>query len=118
MAKKNIKPDINFTIEADNIDEVIQASREAIERALEAVGQQAVSHIKQITPVDTGELRNSITHQTNKAEQAVYIGTNVEYAPYVEYGTVRQKAQPYLRPGIEDHLTEYNAIFQKELEKG
>lgn len=35
-------------------------------------------------------------------DDVVYIvGTNVEYAAYVEFGTSRQQAQPYLRPAAE-----------------
>jgi phage gpG-like protein len=29
------------------------------------------------------------------------VGTNVEYAVYVEFGTSRNQAQPYLRPAVE-----------------
>lgn len=29
------------------------------------------------------------------------VGTNVEYAPYVEFGTSRMGAQPYLRPAVD-----------------
>ena len=36
-------------------------------------------------PVDTGNLRNSITHMVNDGEKAAYIGTNSEYAVYVEW---------------------------------
>ena len=35
-------------------------------------------------PVDIGRLRNSITHSLNKGDKSVSIGTNVEYAIYVE----------------------------------
>ena len=30
----------------------------------------------------------------------VVIGTNVHYAPHIEYGTVKIKRQPFLRPGV------------------
>lgn len=40
---------------------------------------------KQNCPVDTGQLKNSITHEVTDNEG--YVGTNVEYAPYVEFGT-------------------------------
>lgn len=75
----------------DNSDEVMEAMTEAIQAALEAIGQQAVSHAKQnITEagrVDTGAMRNSVTHQVEMGETAVYIGTNQEYAVYHELGT-------------------------------
>lgn len=42
-------------------------------------------------PVDTGRLRNSITHQLapEGRELAATIGTNVEYAAAQEFGSVR-----------------------------
>lgn len=40
---------------------------------------------KQKCPVASGQLRSSITHKVEGNEGKV--GTNVEYAPYVEYGT-------------------------------
>lgn len=75
----------------DNSDEVLDAMTEAIRASLEAVGQQAVSHAKQnITAagrVDTGALRNSVSHQVDMSENAVYVGTNQEYAVFHEMGT-------------------------------
>lgn len=44
-------------------------------------------------PVDTGQLRQSITHQVEG--NTGVIGTNVEYAPYVEYGTGKYASGPY-----------------------
>jgi hypothetical protein len=44
---------------------------------------------KKSTVVDTGRLRSSITHSFGKNEARV--GTNVEYAIYVEYGISRCK---------------------------
>lgn len=80
--------DIRFT---NNSDEAISEMNEAIEAALEAIGQQAVSHAKSnITEagrVDTGALRNSISHLVDKSEETVYIGTNQEYAVFNELGT-------------------------------
>lgn len=60
--------------------------------------------IKVRTPVDTGRLRQSITASSAMLDGRcpsgeAEVGTNVEYAPYVEYGTRYQKAQPYMRTG-------------------
>lgn len=75
----------------DHSDEVNRRLDSAIEAALEAIGNQAVSHAKSnITEagrVDTGTLRNSISHHVEESEKAVYVGTNVEYAIYNEFGT-------------------------------
>lgn len=83
-----------------------------------------------------GTLRNSITHEVNGDE--LVAGSNVEYSAYVELGTgpnftpppswiefntPRGKgvghsyvhARPYLKPAIQDHLSEYKKIIENEL---
>ena len=71
--------------------EVIEACSDAIEVALEAIGQQYVTNAKAIITAEgrrqTGAMINSLTHQVVKSENAVYIGTDLEYAIYNEVGT-------------------------------
>ena len=64
-----------------NLDAVLNGSQEAIERAAEIIGGMAESYAKELCPVDTGNLRNSITHTTEDEGHTVVIGSNVEYAP-------------------------------------
>lgn len=104
------KVDVTIT---DNSEQVLQAMKEALDRALEAIGFTAEGHAKELCPVDTGRLRNSITHVTE--DEAVYIGTNVEYAPYIELGTSRMKARPFLRPAAENFGNEYKAILEESM---
>ena len=85
-------------------------------QALEICGGMAESYAKQLCPVDTGNLRNSITHQQEGPKTEV-IGTNVSYAAYVELGTVKMAAKPYLRPAVEGHAAEYKAIIQSIMGK-
>ena len=68
--------------------ELNNAIKEAKARALEIVGGKAETYAKQLAPVDTGRLRNSITHQQLDEDTEV-IGTNVEYAPYQELGDIK-----------------------------
>ena len=65
----------------DNSEQVLSAMEKGIKNGLEAIGLTAETYAKQETPVCTGRLRNSISHETDK--EAVYIGTNVEYAAFV-----------------------------------
>ena len=94
-------------------DEAIKAKDEAVARALEKMGLVAERYAKEYAPVDTGRLRNSITHATEP--DAVYIGTNVEYSIYQEFGTVNQPGTPFLRPAVENHIDEYKDIVESEL---
>lgn len=103
---------INVTIES-HVPEVLSALSNQIERALIAIGITAESHAKDLCPVDTGRLRNSITHAVEMGEQAVYIGTNVEYAGYVELGTSRMKPQPYLKPAVVNYMSEYKTLAEQ-----
>lgn len=98
-----------------HVKEVIKAKNDAIARALEAIGIQAEGDVAELAPVDTGRLRDSITHETHAEEESVYVGTNVEYAAYQEYGTSRMKAHPFLKPGIMNNLETYKEIAEKYL---
>lgn len=114
----------------DNSDKVLNALPEQIEQALIAVGMAAESNAKmEITHavydqpearsgyVRTGRLRNSLTHEVLEGEKAVIVGSNVEYAKYVEGGTMKMPARPYLRPAIVNHVDEYKALVEAALSK-
>ena len=97
----------------DNSDKILEAFNNAIERGLEAIGVTAEGYAKKDCPVDTGRLRNSIAYKIK--ENDVYIGSNVEYAPSVELGTYRQRAQPFLKPAAANHAKEYKDILEDSL---
>ena len=67
----------------EEIPEVIQNQ---IGDILEAGGFLVEGDAKRLCPVDTGRLRSSI-HTRKEDWNKVIVGTDVEYAPYVEYGT-------------------------------
>lgn len=97
---------------------------------------------KRKCPVDTGQLRASITHEVEG--QTGIVGTNVEYAPYVEYGTgiyardgngrqtpwsyqkadgkwittKGQKPQAFLEPALLENENEIFRLFEEAIEKG
>ena len=102
--------DIKFT---DNSGQTLETFRKACARGLVAIGMTAEGHAKAITPVDTGRLRNSISHA--EAEDAVYIGTNVEYAPYVEFGTSHNRAHHMLKRAASEHSAEYKRLLEDSL---
>ena len=127
---------VQFT---DNSKEALEAMQQAAVRALEKCGLTADGYAKKLCPVDTGNLRNSITHTVDEEEPAAYIGSNSSYASYVELGTGKyvsggrptpwvyqdekgnwhrthgQKAQPYLKPAVADHANTYRKIIEDEL---
>lgn len=126
----------------DNSQAVLKAMQQAVEKALEKCGLVAEGYAKKLAPVDTGNLRNSISHKVDPEEPAVYIGSNSLYAAYQEFGTgiytdggrdtpwVYQdekgnwhwtrgnKAQPFLKPAVADHARQYRQIIEQELKNG
>ena len=97
----------------DNTDEVLAALERAKRRGLEAIGLTAEGYAKRETPVDTGRLRNSISHATD--DEAAYIGTNVEYAPYVELGARGRQGVHMLQRAASEHTDEYKQIMEDAL---
>ena len=97
----------------DNTKEVLSALDKAIERGLEAIGLTAEGHAKKETPVDTGRLRNSIGHAVE--DKFAYIGTNVEYAPYVELGARGRKGVHMLQRSATEHTDEYKRLMEESM---
>ena len=102
----------------DNSKEISEDIKAALLRAMETCGLVAEGYAKKLAPVDTGNLRNSITHTVDEEEPAAYIGTNVEYAPYVCLGTIHMKAQPFLKPAVAANANTYRNIIEDELTYG
>lgn len=94
---------------------------------------------KENCPVASGQLRNSIT--SNVSGETGEVGTNVEYAPYVEYGTgvfnhgrmtpwryqdasgewhttTGQKPQPFLVPALDSNRDKILNIFKEKVKEG
>jgi len=101
---------------------VKQLASLAAKGAIYQIGLVVEGQAKELTPVDQGRLKASITTVAADGKRTlptgpgadardvisapsnknqVYVGTSVEYAPYQEYGTRRSEAQPFLRPALD-----------------
>ena len=127
----------------DNTDEVLSKMEKAIERGLEAIGLTAEGHAKKDPnmPVDTGLARNSITFALagepaniseykadkgdgkgsyngtapNDKEKAVYIGSGVQYFPYIELGSSTINARHVLKNAATNHTDEYKRLMEDSM---
>lgn len=115
---------------------------ERVDMALEIIGGILEGHAKEYCPVSNGDiqqggtypggrLRDSITHGlSTEKEHHEIVGTNVEYAPFVELGHAQRPgrfvpaigrrlvashvaARPYLRPALENHREEYWGVIER-----
>ena len=89
--------------------------KKATQIALTKIGIKAEAYAANEAPVDTGRLRSSITYLVD--DDTMFLGTNVEYAIYQEFGTRYQKGKPFLRPAIMNHVQEYTKIVEEELKR-
>lgn len=101
-----------LVIRVDNRQMVAGAIKEAVIMALEACGQECSDRAAALCPVDTGRLQGSIDWQM-VGDNAVAVGTNVEYGKYVELGSSRRPhATPFLKPALENNKGTYEKIFK------
>ncbi len=137
-------PQIDIRLDDYSAD-VLAALKEQAALGMASIGQEAEGFAKDnltIFPrVDTGRLRNSVSHSVDETEPSVYIGTNVEYGVYVEYGTGKyadngqgrqspwmyqdskgqwhwtsgMKPSHFLKNSVADHGDRYKAILEAAL---
>lgn len=133
----------DLTITGVSYAEILRKIDSAVAKGTRKIGSAAENYAKKRCPVDTGNLRNSIEHDSEDDGYTTVIGSQVHYAPYVEYGTGiyaengkgrktpwhyqdddgvwhfthGMSPQPYLRPALEEHLKEYKDIYIEELRK-
>lgn len=104
----------------DHSDDYMRAFMGALPAALEAIGIHIEGEAKEElenTPrrIDTGNLRNSITHQVVESEGVVYVGTNVEYALYVHEGTSKMEANRFLTNAVDRNRDQINQYLKDAL---
>lgn len=123
---------IRFEVKVNNIDALLGDVDKKIFQALTIVGTKAADYAAALAPVDTGNLKNSLTSEVHEDKKQVWVGTDVEYAPSVEFGHYQEvgryvpalgkrlvnphvAAQPFLKPAITDNMAEYQHIIEEEL---
>lgn len=152
----------------DHSREIMQHFENQLYKGLEEIGLRAVGYASDLTPVDTGRLKNSMAFTTKfvkgktlritpenggggvrqerdvvstDEDFMVFIGTNVYYSPYIEYGTGIYasngngrpdawswqdpegnwhrtrgvKPQHMLKNAVSNHIEEYNEVLKKAL---
>ena len=122
-----------YEVTVNNIPRVRSELHNKIYEALEVCGGTAERFASYLCPVGTeetthiagykgGSLRSTIRHEFEgddtvavKAGGIDGIYKFVNYAVYVEMGTRKMKAQPYLKPAFEDHLDQYRQAIERAL---
>ena len=111
----------NSIIFTDNLEEVLEAVDSAITAGLVEIGAKAQGYAKDLTPVRTGILRDSIGVEIDKDGKAAYIGTMVErfpkkpYGQYVELGARGRPGVHMLQRAASEHTAEYKKLMEDSM---
>ena len=122
--------------EFDNTDKAVEAIDEAIESALYAAAVKIHGDAVMMAPVDTGNLRGSLSFSVSGSQaegvstpassadgvgsappDTAVVGSNAHYAPYVEYGTYKMAAQPFLEPALRDNHDNIQRLMKEQFAK-
>jgi HK97 gp10 family phage protein len=76
--------------------------KDLVSRKMEQAGAKVVARARELAPVDTGALRNSISFTYNTETMTLQIHADVFYAYWQEVGNSRVPAHPYLRPALRE----------------
>ena len=99
-----------------NLTHIALQAPELASEALLETAAVIVDVAKQIVPVDTGALKQSLGADPVDSH-TVQIGSDKDYAPYVEYGTSRQSPQPYLTPAFTQSEDTFKAIMERKMKE-
>ena len=103
----------------DNSKEVLAAMEAGIALALEQIGLIWLSKVTPLVPVDTSRLVHSLTYEIDLNSKQVRVGVrDVLYAAFVELGTRKMAAKPYLKPSVLNYVESYKAAVQSVLGSG
>ncbi len=99
---------MSVTVYHARIDGLLRTTNGDVGTRLQRIGVRVQNTAKVMCPVDTGRLRSSIqttnVRRSGNHELSVRVGSAVNYARYVELGTRRMRARPYLRPALSQNV--------------
>ena len=94
-----------------HLGEVLSALDESKQEILNNIGTYATAEAQLRATVDTGNMRRSTTFDI-PSDNEVDLGVTPEapYAVYVEKGSSKQQAQPFLEPAVMDNIDKLESI--------
>lgn len=97
MAEKS-----ELQIRFNNLDQIREDMRSKAGLVIRKAALDIEAQAKANAPVDTGALKNSIIATKDPSKPFTWqVAVGVEYGPFVEYGTTKMVAQPFLTPAVE-----------------
>lgn len=106
----------SVTLDTRELDRIAAHLDTNTERALAAIAEAVLEQARPRTPVDTGNLKNSLeSEQMSRFLWWIHDGT--DYGIYQELGTSRMAAQPFMVPAVENVRGQIDKMIGGELLK-
>lgn len=109
---------VSFTLDTSQFD----AEMKRLEKSMDRMDDHVEDFCKDVTasaklrvPVDTGKLKMSIRY-VRHGKGRFSIDADAPHASYVENGTSKMPAQPFMRPAINVHKPRLMNKIKKELD--
>ncbi len=103
-------------IDTKKLDKFAEKMNWSVDWALGATSFQVTGLAQSTVPVDTGALKNSLG-PTRVKELEYQVGDHVEYGIYVELGTHKMAARPFLVPALRKAIQQICDAVEKEFAK-
>ena len=112
----------------DNSKQVLAQMDKLISEALERIGLEWIKQVTEIINsrygkpiVDTGKFRQSMSYKVDIPNKKVIVGSTLRdppYSIYIELGTAKMQARPWLKPSVMEFIPLYQEIVEDTLGKG
>jgi hypothetical protein len=115
-------PGIEVRLEDSRLRRMIGSLEREIEQVLDIAGLHVERNAKQIIVakniIDTGATLNSTAMRRVPGDRfARRIGPTTEYAPHLEYGTIRMAPRPFMAPALEMERAAFLSAVQQTMER-
>lgn len=108
---------VTISVTFDKFPQIAAAMPERAGQVVRKASFDVEGQAKNRVPVDTGALKNSISTEFEDGGLTGIIAPHMEYAAYVEYGTKRMSAQPYMTPAAEAVAPAFVAAMKQMLQE-
>lgn len=98
---------VTVRVVSNRLPQISAAIRPAVVREVQRAAFDIEAQAKAKTPVKTGTLRRSIHSVFSNGGLTALVGPSVLYGKFVEFGTRRMGARPFMRPAAEAVLPKF-----------
>lgn len=109
------KTGVTIVVKSNRLPEISAAIRPTVAGEVKRATLQIEAGAKAKVPYITGTLRRSIHSVFSNGGLTGIVGPSVLYGKFVEFGTRRMGARPYMRPAAEQVLPGFAAAVKRAL---